>query len=87
MIGWLESLFGGKEPEKQEEAPVSGGIVPVIRCMKYNENIKPDPIKERLVKDMAQELLNYAEFTVKEEGNGVKLITARLDVLRRDRSE
>ena len=84
MIGWLKSLFGNKSPEKQEEAPISGGIIPVVRCVKYNESLKPDPIRERLIKDMVRELLNYAEFTVKEEGNGIKLITARLDVLRRD---
>lgn len=79
MFNKLKHLFS-KKPVNS----IAGNIVPIVRSVKYSPHIRPDLLKQTLVKNMVGELINYTTFRQETQENGVILLTARLDVLNRD---
>lgn len=61
-----------------------GGVIPIVKCIRYNSNINPQKLKEQLLKNMTQELMQYTQFEVEDKGDGTTLLSARLDVIRKD---
>ena len=62
-----------------------GTIVPIVKCIRYNSNIKNvDSLKNNLIKMMIAELMGYTEFNIEDKGDGTVLLTARLDVVNRN---
>ena len=79
MFNKLKQLFSKKSVNS-----IAGNIVPIVRSVRYSPNVKPDLLRQTLVKNMLGELINYTTFREETQENGVILLTARLDVLNRD---
>lgn len=61
-----------------------GGIVPITRSKQFRTGIKPEEIKNMLAKEMLPEIMNYIQYSSEITGEGVTIIKARLDVVRKD---
>lgn len=86
---FINNIFRKKEPEKEirPEAKTVGGLVPIVTRLKYNVNINDMQLKMMLIRKMEKDLINYVYFSEEEYSDGVKLIKARIDVVRRDNIE
>lgn len=68
--------FFGKKIKPRKE------IHPIIKCQPFRTGMNENQIKHRLVMGMVEELMQYVEFTMDEQEN-VKILTARLDVIKK----
>lgn len=61
-----------------------GAIIAITRSKQFRTGIKPDEIKNILAKEMLPEIMNYIQYSSEITGEGVTIIKARLDVVRKD---
>ena len=62
-----------------------GSFVPIVKTIKISPNVSKEQLKFYLVKEMLAEISNYVYTTEEQQENGTILLTARIDVLRRDK--
>ena len=63
---------------------IAGRIIPIVKTTKYMSGLSEQHIKSNLIRAIEPELMQYITFDVKESSEGVMLMTARLDVLKRE---
>lgn len=63
---------------------IAGRIVPIVKTIKYTNNLDKHFIKSRLIRSIADELFPYITVEEQQTEEGVTLLVARLDVLKRE---
>ena len=63
---------------------IAGRIIPIVKTTKYMSGLSEQHIKSNLIRAIEPELMQYITFEIKESSEGVMLMTARLDVLKRE---
>ena len=67
---------------------VNTQVIPITRSIVFRSGMNKEQIKERLVKDMTDRLMQYVEFTEElKEDTKVTMLTARIDVIQKTKVE
>lgn len=61
----------------------SGSLIPIVKCIKFKNNLNENIVKKQVINRMIPELERYVVWSIDEDGD-VKKITGRIDVLHRD---